>query len=82
AVIGHAMGEIAAAVVAGALSLEDGVRVVCRSSRLMATIAGPGAMATVELPAKQVLSELTMRSVKDVVIAVVASPQSTVIAGA
>ncbi|PRC61064.1 beta-ketoacyl synthase, partial [Mycobacterium sp. ITM-2017-0098] len=42
----------------------------------------PGAMATVELPAKQVLSELTMRSVKDVVIAVVASPQSTVIAGA
>ncbi|PRC60990.1 hypothetical protein C6A85_13855, partial [Mycobacterium sp. ITM-2017-0098] len=42
AVIGHAMGEIAAAVVAGALSLEDGVRVVCRSSRLMATIAGPG----------------------------------------
>jgi polyketide synthase 5 len=82
AVIGHSMGETAAAVVAGALSLEDGVRVICRRSRLMSTIAGSGAMASVELPAKQVLSELTMRGIKDVVVAVVASPQSTVIGGA
>lgn len=82
AVIGHSMGEISAAVVAGALSLEDGVRVVCRSSRLMAGVAGAGAMASVELPAKQVLSELTMRSIKDVVIAVVSAPESTVISGA
>ncbi|MBU9763072.1 type I polyketide synthase [Mycobacterium sp. TNTM28] len=82
AVIGHSMGETAAAVVSGALSLEDGVRVICRRSRLMATIAGSGSMASVELPAKQVLSELTMRRIKDVVVAVVASPQSTVIGGA
>ncbi|MUL63444.1 polyketide synthase [Mycobacterium sp. CBMA 234] len=82
AVIGHSMGETAAAVVSGALSLEDGVRVICRRSRLMATISGSGAMASVELPAKQVLSELTLRSVTDVVVAVVASPRSTVIGGA
>jgi polyketide synthase 5 len=82
AVVGHSMGETAAAVVAGALSLEDGVRVICRRSRLMATIAGSGAMASVELPAKQVLSEFSVRGVKDVVVAVVASPQSTVIGGA
>ncbi len=83
AVIGHSMGETAAAVVAGALSLEDGVRVICRRSRLMATIAGSGAMASVELPAQQVLSELMARGVNDdVVVAVVASPQSTVIGGA
>ncbi|MGH3969204.1 MAG: acyltransferase domain-containing protein, partial [Mycobacterium sp.] len=82
AVIGHSLGETAAAVVAGALSLEDGVRVICRRSRLLSTIAGAGAMASVELPAKQVLSELTLRGVKDVVVAVVASPQSTVIGGA
>ncbi|OAN37589.1 sulfolipid-1 biosynthesis phthioceranic/hydroxyphthioceranic acid synthase [Mycolicibacterium iranicum] len=82
AVIGHSTGEIAAAVVAGAITLEDGVRVVCRSSRLIATLGGPGAVAAVALPAKQVLSELTTRSIKDVVTAVVAAPQLTVIAGA
>jgi polyketide synthase 5 len=81
AVIGYSLGEAAAAVVAGALSLEDGVRLVCRRSRLMARIAGSGAAASVELPAKQVLSELTSRGIKDVVVAVVTSPQSTVIAG-
>ena len=82
AVIGHSMGEAAAAVVAGALSLEDGARVICRRSRLMSTITGAGAMASVELPAQQVLTELMGRAVNDVVVAVVASPQSTVIGGA
>lgn len=82
AVIGHSMGEAAAAVVAGALSLDDGVKVICRRSRLMAQIAGSGAMASVELPAAQVLSELAARGVNDVVLSVVASPQSTVVGGA
>lgn len=82
AVIGHSMGEDAAAVVAGALSLEDGVRVICRRSRLMSTITGSGAMASVELPAEQVLLELTARGIDEVVLAVVASPRSTVIGGA
>ena len=82
AVIGHSMGEAAAAVVAGALSLEDGVRVICRRSQLMLRVSGAGAMASVELPAQQVLSELMARGVKDVVVAVVASPKSTVIGGA
>ena len=82
AVIGHSLGEAAAAVVAGALSLEDGLRVICRRSRLMSRIAGAGATASVELPAQQVISELMARGINDVVVAVVASPQSTVIAGA
>jgi polyketide synthase 5 len=82
AVIGHSLGETAAAVVAGALSLEDVVRVICRRSRLMSRIAGSGAMASVGLPAQQVLSELTARGINDVVISVVASPESTVIGGA
>ena len=82
AVIGHSLGEAAAAVVAGALSLEDGVRLICRRSRLMSRIAGVGAMASVELPAQQVLSELMARGIDDVVISVIASPKSTVIGGA
>ncbi|MCV7197195.1 sulfolipid-1 biosynthesis phthioceranic/hydroxyphthioceranic acid synthase [Mycobacterium angelicum] len=82
AVIGHSLGESAAAVVAGALSLEDGARVICRRSKLMCRIAGAGAMASVELPAKQVNSELMARGIHDVGVSVVASPQSTVIGGA
>ncbi len=82
AVIGYSMGEVAAAVVCGALSLEDGVRVICRRSRLMSGMAGSGIMASVELPAKQVLSELTLGGIKDVVVGVVASPESTVVSGA
>jgi acyl transferase domain-containing protein/acyl carrier protein len=82
AVIGHSLGEAAAAVVCGALSLEDGVRVICRRSRLLSTIAGAGAMASVELPAVRVSEELAARNLLDVVVSVVASPNSTVIGGA
>lgn len=82
AVIGHSMGEAAAAVVAGALSLEDGVRVICRRSRLMCRLSGGGAMASVELPAQQVRDELSARGISDVVVSVFASPESTVIGGA
>lgn len=82
AVIGHSMGEAAAAVVAGALSLEDGVRVICRRSRLMGRLSGGGAMASVELTAQQVRDELAARGVSDVQVSVFASPQSTVIGGA
>ncbi|MCV7125844.1 acyltransferase domain-containing protein, partial [Mycobacterium lacus] len=60
----------------------DGVRVICRRSTLMTRIAGAGAMASVELPAQQVITDLTARGVDDAVVAVVASPQSTVIGGA
>lgn len=80
-VIGHSLGESAAAVVAGGLSLADGVKVICRRSRLMARVAGSGAMASVELPGQQVLSELSIRGIYDVVLSVVASPTSTVVGG-
>jgi acyl transferase domain-containing protein/acyl carrier protein len=49
AVIGHSQGEIAAAYVSGALSLEDAARVVALRSRLLQEIAGTGGMASVEL---------------------------------
>jgi acyl transferase domain-containing protein len=49
-VVGHSLGEVAAAVSAGALSLEDGVGVVFERSRLMKTVAGKGMTAVVGLP--------------------------------
>ncbi len=82
AVIGHSMGEAAAAVVAGALSLADGVTVICQRSLLCLQLSGGGAMAAVELPAQQVREELERRGIDDVTVAVVASPWSTVIGGA
>ena len=81
AIIGHSLGESAAAVVAGALSLEDGLKVICRRSKLMKRISGSGSMAAVELPGPQVLSELSVRGINDVVLSVVASPTSTVVGG-
>ncbi|QNJ38601.1 type I polyketide synthase [Streptomyces buecherae] len=49
AVVGHSQGEIAAAVVAGALSLEDGAKVVALRSKALRRLAGGGAMASLAL---------------------------------
>jgi acyl transferase domain-containing protein/NADPH:quinone reductase-like Zn-dependent oxidoreductase/acyl carrier protein len=81
AVIGHSMGEVAAAVVAGALSLEDGVRVICLRSALLRRIAGTGAMASVGLDVVQVQADLAERGATSVSVAVMAAPHSTVVAG-
>ncbi|MFF3322355.1 SDR family NAD(P)-dependent oxidoreductase [Streptomyces sp. NPDC002889] len=82
AVVGHSMGEVAAAVVAGALTLADGVRVICRRSSLLTRIAGAGAMATVSLDRAAVEEELdTAHATAAVSVAVLAAPGSTVVAG-
>ncbi|MEV8099753.1 type I polyketide synthase [Kitasatospora sp. NPDC085879] len=82
AVIGHSMGEVAAAVTAGALTLADGVRVICRRSALLTRIAGAGAMASVGLDSTTVENELAAIGADTVSVAVVAAPDSTVVAGA
>ena len=46
AVIGHSQGEIAAAYVAGGLSLEDAARVVALRSRLLVELSGAGGMVS------------------------------------
>ena len=50
AILGHSMGEVAAACLAGALPLEDAIRVIFHRGRLMQTVSGIGRMAAVELP--------------------------------
>ncbi len=49
AVVGHSMGEIAAAHVAGAISLDEAAQIACERSRLLQTITGRGGLALVEL---------------------------------
>ena len=58
AVIGHSQGEIAAACVAGALSLEDAAMVVARRSRALLPLAGRGGMVSVALPARDALRRI------------------------
>lgn len=77
AVVGTSMGEVAAACVAGALSIGDAFAIIHRRTRLMRRVAG-GAMAVVELPVASILPRLDPRVVS---IAASNSPSSTVISG-
>ncbi|MFD7639739.1 type I polyketide synthase [Kitasatospora sp. NPDC059795] len=76
AVVGHSQGEIAAACVAGGLSLEDGARVVALRSRVIRALAGRGGMASVPLPVDVVRERVGRLSV-----AAVNGPSSTVVSG-
>ncbi|WP_217181319.1 type I polyketide synthase [Streptomyces sp. AC495_CC817] len=80
AVVGHSQGEVAAACVAGALTLEDGARVVALRSRALAGLAGGGGMATVVLSAAELAPYLERRSGK-VTVAAVNGPRVLVVAG-
>nr|WP_243654842.1 polyketide synthase Pks13 [Nocardia alba] len=85
AVVGHSMGEVAGSYIAGGLTIEDAVRVICARSRLM----GEGEqmltddevrnMALVELSAHDVA--LLLPKYPDVECAVYAAPTNTVIGG-
>jgi acyl transferase domain-containing protein/acyl carrier protein len=80
AVVGHSQGEIAAACVAGALSLDDAALVVAMRGRALAKLAGTGAMALVSLSASEVAS-LVGRWGGRISIAAINSPRATVISG-
>jgi phthiocerol/phenolphthiocerol synthesis type-I polyketide synthase A len=79
AVIGHSMGEVTAAVVAGALTPRDGLRVIATRSRLMARLSGQGAMALLELDPES--AKALIADYLGVTLAVYASPRQSVIAG-
>ncbi|WP_167473410.1 type I polyketide synthase [Nocardia arthritidis] len=80
AVIGHSQGEIAAATVAGILTLDDAARIVALRSRIIAEhLAGQGGMASIALPADTIRNHLTNHP--DLEIAALNGPRSTVISG-
>ncbi|MBL1097638.1 type I polyketide synthase [Streptomyces coffeae] len=83
AVVGHSQGEIAAAAVAGALSLDDAARIVALRSRALRQLTGSGAMASLGL-GRERLTELLSRlgdRADAVVVAAVNGPESTVVSG-
>ncbi|WP_431953816.1 SDR family NAD(P)-dependent oxidoreductase [Nocardia lijiangensis] len=80
AVVGHSLGEIAAAVVSGGLTLTDAARVAVRRSRALATLDGQGAMALLEATPDEA-ARLVAPVRAEVGIAAVNGPRSVVVSG-
>ncbi len=79
-VIGHSLGEYAAACLAGVFNLEDGLKLVATRGRLMQTVAPPGQMVAV-LGQEAEVRRLLAPYAEAVSLAAINTPQSLVIAG-
>jgi len=79
--IGHSLGEIVAACIAGVFSLEDGMKLVCARGRLMQSLPPGGVMISLQAGEAEV-TETIGNLVDRVSVAVVNGPDQTVIAGA
>ncbi|MBM7443062.1 type I polyketide synthase [Streptomyces sp. HB132] len=80
AVVGHSQGEIAAACVAGGLTLDDAARVVALRSRAILELSGLGGMASVPEPSEKVRARLTPWEGR-LSVAAVNGPSSVVVSG-
>ncbi|WP_435593883.1 acyltransferase domain-containing protein, partial [Nocardia sp. bgisy118] len=80
AVVGHSQGEIAAAVIAGGLSLQDAAKIVALRSQALAGLSGQGGMVAVALPREQVQARLA-RWDGALSLAAVNGPASVVVSG-
>jgi acyl transferase domain-containing protein/acyl carrier protein len=79
-VVGHSQGEIAAACVAGALSLDDAARVVAMRSQALLTLAGLGGMVSISAGLDEV--EVRLEGYRsDISVAAVNGPRSVVVSG-
>lgn len=79
-IMGHSVGEIVAATVAGQMSFEDGLKLMCERGRLMQSLPATGLMASVLADEKNVAAALAPYRDR-VAIAAVNGPESTVISG-
>lgn len=80
AMLGHSVGEYVAATLAGVMTLEDGLRLICKRAQLMHQCPGDGAMAAIAAPAEVVRRRL-MGCERQVAIAACNGPTNTVISG-
>lgn len=80
ALAGHSMGEAAAAYVAGVLTLEDAIQVICVRSQQLQSLKGKGAMLATELTKEQAL-EILQGYEEEISIAAINGPTSTVLSG-
>jgi len=80
AVVGHSMGEVGSACIAGVLDLDAAMRIICRRSALMREQSGRGVMAMVDLSIADAEARIGERGDR-VSVAVSNSPRSTVISG-
>ncbi|MFD6530860.1 type I polyketide synthase [Streptomyces sp. NPDC060184] len=80
AVVGHSQGEVAAACVAGILSLEDAARIVVERSLILAGLVGKGGMASLALPPAEVERRIAAWPGR-LSVATVNGPSAAVVAG-
>ena len=80
AVLGHSQGEIAAAYVAGALSLRDAAKVVTLRSKAISAIAGTGGMVSIPQPVERVRALIEPWG-QSISVAAQNGPSSTVVTG-
>lgn len=81
AVIGHSQGEVAAAHVAGALTLADAARIVCERSTLITSLSGSGGMLSIPKPVDAVHALLLRTVAGGLHVAAINGPTSTVVSG-
>jgi acyl transferase domain-containing protein/non-ribosomal peptide synthetase component E (peptide arylation enzyme)/short-subunit dehydrogenase/D-arabinose 1-dehydrogenase-like Zn-dependent alcohol dehydrogenase/acyl carrier protein len=80
ALLGHSQGEIAAAHVAGGLSLDDAALLIAERGKAMARIAGQGGMLSVSLPAERIAAMIAEHA-EEVSLAAANGPASQVLSG-
>lgn len=81
AVVGHSMGEVAAAHISGAISLDDAANIICSRSLLMKTVSGRGGAMVVTELSREAAEKIAEDYPGKLSVAVNNSPKSTVLAG-